>query len=218
MDWRNWHDDYDNPDSQLAQRLRIVQEQIRAALDGSPSGELRVVSLCAGQGRDLLEVLDDHPRRNDVRARLVELDARNTARAEDAIRAAGLNRVEVVTGDASLTDHYRGMVPAHLVLMCGIFGNITDDDIARTIGFAPQLCRSGATVIWTRHRRAPDRVPQICAWFEASGFERLWLSEPESRFCVGAHRFIGETEPLAAGARMFTFVGFDVLAQRAAQP
>jgi hypothetical protein len=34
-----------------------------------------VISLCAGQGRDLLGVLADHPRREDVRARLVELDA-----------------------------------------------------------------------------------------------------------------------------------------------
>lgn len=217
MDWRNWHDDYDNPDSRLAMRLRIVQAQIRAALDNSPPGELCAISLCAGQGRDLLEVLADHPRCADVRARLVELDERNATRAKEAVRAAGLHRVEVVTGDASLTDCYRGMVSAHLVLMCGIFGNITDDDIAHTIGICPQLCREGAMIVWTRHRRDPDRVPQICAWFEARGFERLWLTEPEARFCVGVHRFVGKPEPLVLDTRMFTFVGSDVLAQREAQ-
>jgi len=217
MDWRNWHDDYDKPDSQLAQRLQIVQDQIRAALDNSPPGPLRIVSLCAGQGRDLLEVLADHPRRNDVHARLVELDERNTTRATQAVQAAGLNRVEVVTGDAALTDHYRGMAPADLVLVCGLFGNITDDDVRRTIDTCWQLCRTGATIIWTRHRRAPDRVPKICAWFEARGFERVWLTAPELRFCVGVHRFTGKTEPLVAGAQMFSFIGFDVLTQREAQ-
>jgi hypothetical protein len=80
--------------------LRMVQTQIRAALDRGPAGPLRVISLCAGQGRDPLGVLADHPRRDDVRARLVELDARNTALAEERVRAAGLRRVEVVTADA----------------------------------------------------------------------------------------------------------------------
>src|SRR5437867_2671389 len=87
VDWRTWHDEYDDPRSRMARRLHVVQTQIRAALDHSPSGPLRVISLCAGQGRDLLGVLADHPRRDDVRARLVELDARNTALAEERSRA-----------------------------------------------------------------------------------------------------------------------------------
>jgi hypothetical protein len=63
--------------------------------------------------------------------------------------------VEVVTADASLTDHYRGMAPADLVLVCGVFGNITDEDIERTIDSCPQLCQTSGTVIWTRHRAIP---------------------------------------------------------------
>jgi hypothetical protein len=53
---------------------------------------------------DLLEVPADYVRRDEVWARLVELDARTTALAAAAVRAAGLDRVEVVTGDAALTD------------------------------------------------------------------------------------------------------------------
>lgn len=213
MDWRTWHDDYDLPDSWMARRLRVVQQRIGAVLDGSPPGPLRVVSLCAGQGRDLLEVLADHPRRDDVRARMVELDARNTAVAEDMARAAGLPGVEVVTADAALTDHYAGMVPADLVLVCGLFGNVTDEDVERTVDACRQLCATGGTVIWTRHRDVPDRVPAICAWFEERGFEREWLSDPEAVFGVGVHRFRGRPRPLANGLRMFTFVGYDVLDQ-----
>lgn len=211
MDWRAWHDQYDQSGSGLARRLQLVQARIRAALDRGPAGSLRVISLCAGQGRDLLEVLADHPRRNDVRARLVELDARNTAVAEERARAAGLRQVEVVTADASLTDRFRGMVPADLILVCGVFGNVTDEDIERTIDTCSQLCRTGGTVIWTRHRGSPDRVPLICEWFKTRGFELQWLSERDAGFGVGVHCFAGEPEPLVPGMRMFTFVGFEVL-------
>jgi hypothetical protein len=203
MDWQAWHAKYDVPGSELSRRLAVVQEQIRAALDRAPAGPVPVVSLCAGQGRDLLEVLADHPRRGDVRARLVELDPVLTASARE--RADGLD-VEVVTGDASLTDQYAGMVPAELVLMCGIFGNVSTTDIERTIAAAPQFCRTGATLIWTRHREDPDLAPTICGWFESRGFERIYLSERDAGFGVGAHRYVGAPEPLATGQSLFSFV------------
>jgi hypothetical protein len=217
-DWVSWHDKYDDLASPMAHRLRTVQAQIRMILDDSPSGPLRVVSICAGQGRDLLDVLADHRRRDDVRARLVELNSRNTALAEERVRAAGLDGIEVVTADASLSDHYRGMVPADLVLVCGVFGNIADKDIEQTVDGCRQLCRTGGSVIWTRHRRTPDRVPLICEWFESRGFDRQWLSEPESELAVGVHRFMGKSLSLAVGTRMFTFVGYDALRLRATLP
>ena len=61
-DWVAWHDAYDDPGAPLAQRLVAVQAQIAAALDGAPPGPLRAVSICAGQGRDLIGVLREHPR------------------------------------------------------------------------------------------------------------------------------------------------------------
>jgi hypothetical protein len=209
VDWRAWHDEYDNPRSPLGRRLRVVQAQIRVALDHSPSGPLRVISLCAGQGHDVLGVLADHPRRDDVRARLVELDARNTVLAEERCRAAGLRQVDVVTADAARTDHYRGMTPADLVLACGVFGNVSDEDVERTIDSCTRLCRTGGTVIWTRHRRPPDLVPLICDWFTGRGFDLHWLSDRDAGFGVGVHRFAGEPQPLVSGMRMFTFVESD---------
>lgn len=206
-DWYRWHEDYDQSDSGLKRRLEVVQERIRLALDTYPPGRIRLVSACAGQGRDLLGVLPDHPRRDDVTARLVELDPRNAAVAREVAEAAGLRHVEVVVGDAAQTDLYQGLVPADLVLMCGVFGNITDEDIKRTCTHCAQLCKEGGTLVWTRHRDPPDLVPEICAWLETLGFERQWLSEPQAGFGVGVHRFAGETRPLPPGERMFTFVG-----------
>jgi hypothetical protein len=207
-DWYAWHHDYDDPDTPLAKRLAAVQDQIRTALDVAPAGPLHAISLCAGQGRDLIGVLAAHPRRADVAARLVELDPRNAGLARQAAEAAGLPGVEVMTGDAALTDNYAGMVPAYLVLVCGVFGNMTDETVRRTVGYCDQLCAHGGTVVWTRGRWAPDLMPQICDWFAGHGFEQVWVSDPAAGWGAAAHRFAGTPSPLELGARMFTFSAY----------
>src|ERR1700751_5616858 len=100
-----------SPDPPLGRRLAVVQREIRSAVDRVPSGPVRVISVCAGQGRDLIGALADHPRASDVRARLVELDPHNANVACEAVRAAGLKGVEVLCADASETDAYAGAVP-----------------------------------------------------------------------------------------------------------
>ncbi len=203
--WQTWHRGYADPSSSISQRLRTVQARIRVALDEAPPGPIRMISLCAGEGRDLLGVLADHPRREDVVGRLVEFDPEVAAVARAS--AAPFPAVDVLTGDAALTSNYVEQVPADLVLTCGVFGNMTDEDIRATIETHPSLCAHGATVIWTRGREIGpvDLVPQICAWFEASGFERVWLSDETAPYGVGVHRYTGEPEPLQPGLRMFTF-------------
>jgi hypothetical protein len=211
MAWHAWHGAYENADSYLVRRLRCVQDRIRSALDDAPPGPLRAISLCAGQGRDLIGVLADHPRGHDVSARLVELDERNVADAREAVAAAGLHQVEVVAGDAGLTNLYDGMVPADLVLICGVFGNLTPSDVDRLVDHCSQLCETGGTLVWTRNRKSPDLFPHISARLETHGFQPLWLSAPDFPHGVGSHRFTGKPEPLAPDTRMFTFVGYDVL-------
>jgi hypothetical protein len=211
-DWLEWHQPYDDPGSALSRRLAIVQARIAEALRRRPEGPVRAVSMCAGQGRDLIGVLADHPRRHDVTARLVEFDERNVEIARAAARAAGLPGVEVVARDAGMADAYEDAVPADLVLVCGVFGNISDDDILRTIRFLPQLCGPGATVIWTRHRHPPDLTPSIRQWFERSKLEEVAYDAPvDSLFGIGVQRFHGAPVPLQRRTRLFTFVGFDSL-------
>jgi hypothetical protein len=211
-DWVAWHQRYEEPGSALARRLQVVRDRIREALDGFPPGPVRVLSVCAGQARDLLGVLADHPRRVEVSARLVELDPRNAEMAATAAATAGLTGIDVVVADAGLTDCYAGAVPADLVLACGVFGNLSDADVERTVSFLPQLSAHGATVIWTRGRFHPDLIPTLCGWMADRGFSERWVSDPAEDFGVGVHRYDGEPEPLSAGERMFTFVGRSKLA------
>jgi hypothetical protein len=207
LDWLAWHAPYDDPDSRLSKRLRVVQRRIVEALDGS-TGRIRLISMCAGQGRDLLPVLADHPRRDDVDALLVELDPRNAALASEAARGAGLDGVRVVCGDASLTDSYAGAVPAEIVMVCGVFGNIVNDDVIRTIEVLPSLCAPRATVIWTRGaERSADAASLIRGWFVERGFEEIAFDAPEDEtFRVGVNRLVAEPRPFATGQRMFTFL------------
>jgi hypothetical protein len=210
LDWAAWHAAYEQPDSVLGKRLALVQGQIRGVLDRAPAGPMRAVSICAGQGHDLIGVLADHPRRGDVTARLVELDEQNVALARGAAAAAGLDGVEVVAGDASVTDAYAGAVPADLVLVCGVFGNISSSDVLATVGRLPELCAPGATVVWTRHRNPPDLVPRVLQAFEDAGFE-LVAADDAPPFWVGVSRLVAYPRPLPPGVRLFEFLGQDAL-------
>ena len=194
-----WHGAYDVPGSGLAQRLAAVQAQIAAALDQAPPGPLRAVSMCAGQGRDLIGVLAGHPRGRQVTARLVELDPDNAASALELAAAAGLAQVEVVTADAAEPAAYAGLVPADLVLACGVFGNITDEDVRQTIERLPQLCAAGGTVIWTRGRWAPDLIPQICDWLGRTGLRATVAVRPGAQ--LRGRRAPVHRHPAAAGHR-----------------
>ena len=201
-DWASWHAPYDDPDSPLSQRLREVRRQVSAALDRAPAGPLRLLSLCAGRGLDVLPVLASHPRGRDVTGRLVELDARNA----DAAREHAPSGVEVVQGDAGTTDACTGAVPADLLLLCGIFGNVTDDDVRRTAHAVPTLCAPGATVVWPRSTHTPDLTPNIRGWFaDARIAETSFLAEQPDGWSVGAGTFTGEPQPLRPGSRLFTF-------------
>jgi hypothetical protein len=131
---------------------------LRAELDHAPAGDIRLISLRAGQGRDVIGVLAGHPRRNDVRARLVGLDERNVAVARQAARAAGLDGVPMLQADAGITDVCTGAVPTQIVVVCGIFGNITVSDNHVTVETVPSLCAPSALVLWTRHRGPPLRA------------------------------------------------------------
>lgn len=207
-DWLDWHRPYDDPASPLSRRLRIVQQRLAEALDRRGPGAIRIVSMCAGQGRDVLGVLPSHPRRDDVTATLVEMDERNARIAAAAAEEAGLAGVRVRQADAALTDTYADIVPTDIVLACGVFGNISDADIRRTVETLPSLCAPGATVLWTRGRFGDvDVAQEIRVWFDAAGFEEVSFDAPDDvHYRVGVHRLVVTPPALEPGARMFTFL------------
>jgi hypothetical protein len=206
-DWAAWHAAYDDPSSFLNVRLRMVRQRLSEAIAAAPAGPVRLVSLCAGQGRDVIGVLPGHPRRDDVHAVLVESDPGIAEAAGRAATQTGLRQVEVREADAAVVATFADALPADVLLLCGIFGNISEEDIRFTVEAAPAMCRPGAAVIWTRHRRPPDLTPQIRAWFAASGFDELAFDvlDTDRLMSVGANRLRRAATGRPPDGPLFTF-------------
>ena len=227
QDWVRWHEAYDDPASYLSARLACVQAHLSDALTAAAPGPVRLLSLCAGQGNDVLGVLPGHPRRADVTAVLVEYDGHNAAVAADRASRAGLTNLEVRQADAGVAANYADMLPADVLLLCGIFGNVSDEDVRRTVLAATAMCVPGATVIWTRHRIPPDLTPQLRAWFTEAGFAEVAFPQlPAAPLAgVGVARWPAAAHRSAPGSsnapgsenarsslpegRLFTFRGAD---------
>lgn len=212
--WVRWHRSYEDPSSGLSRRLQAVQSMLSVALDAVPATHpepIRVVSLCAGQGRDVIDVVATHPRGPEVSALLVELDPALVAFARERAAAAGAgvaDRIRVVEGDASRCSLYADDVPADVVLVCGVFGNISAADISATIQGMRGFCAPGGHVVWTRHRLPPDATPGIRADFAAAGFTELGFEASEDTvMTIGHHRLDGAPAPFDPDQVLFDFVG-----------
>jgi hypothetical protein len=205
-DYVTWHDVYSDPSSSLSARLRQVQREIASWLDRTP-GSVRVLSSCSGQGHDILGVLENRPYDcSRVTGALIELDPRNAAVARLWVHKLGVD-IDVVEADAGTTDAYAGLVPADLVLLSGIMGNISATDIERLVHVSRQFCARDATVLWTRGAQDPDLGPDIRRWFAEAGFDEVacdeWIEGTGMR--VGVEQLTADPEPLRPGEPIFTF-------------
>ena len=197
-DWAEWHDAYARPGSGLRDRLAAVRAQIERHLDATAPDPVRVVSACAGDGRDLLGVLvgadgrePRHGALGRVRRRRGCDGPRGRRRLAGTIESGRLTR----PGVTSMPTPCRP-----ISCCCAAFSaTISDADVRATVEAAPELCAPGAEVIWTRHRNDPDLTPAIRGWFADSGFEELAFIAPEGEhWSVGVHRLAAEPRPSRA--------------------
>ena len=204
-DWHAWYAQYDDPSSSHARRLAVVRQRVTEALDG---GQVRrVLSLCAGDGRDLIPVIALRPRRSQPDVVMVELDATLAERARRSAAAAGV-AVSVITGDAGWVPTWRDAAPTDLLLLCGIFGNVSHDTVRAVIDVVPALVRPGGAVIWTRgFKQGPDRRPEVRRWFRDRGLDEIAFDSEPAGFGVGMNRVPLDAGPVASVPdRLFAFV------------
>lgn len=206
VDWQLWHTGYDDPNSPLSQRLEVVRSELRRCLDRLPEGHCQVVSLCAGDGRDLLGALCDHPRRGDVRGLLVELDPGLAERARRSYVSAGLEHIEIRVADAGDPANYTGL-KADLLIVCGVLGNITDEGVLDLVRRLPGLSAPSSTLVWTRHSRPPDLTPAIRTLLGEIGYSEIAFHVLEGSWgAVGSARYDGPVISLPEPSRpLFTF-------------
>ena len=212
MDWFEWHKGYRRSPA-LNARLSLVRLQIANCLDACPTGEIRVVSVCAGDGRDLLGVLIDHPRTQDVKARLVELDRRLVECGRAAAQEAGLSeQIEFVNGDATMSSAYEGIAPVDLVIVCGVFGHVREAETPRLVQTLSCLCKSGGSVVWTRRLNDSESTRHAAAiqtLLRESAFEEVCFEvTPQGKSGVSTHRYLGEALALPNNQQLFEFSDF----------
>jgi hypothetical protein len=211
-DWHEWYRQYDDPTSSLAQRLAVVRAQLSSLL-AAAAGPVRLLGLCSGDGRDTLPVIAASG--VEVSAVLVELEPSLADAARTSAGALGLPGIEVRTSDAGDTASARGAVPADVVMACGIFGNITDGDVARTVSTLPALLAPGGQVVWTRGCRVPHDPTEVAGdpsetvreLFVDAGFDEVAFVRPDdASFRVGVARWPHPGALYEPGMRMFSFV------------
>jgi hypothetical protein len=207
-EWSDWHEAYQDESSEIVGRMMACRRHVAAVVDEAPEGPITVVSICGGQGRELIGALEDHPRKGDVRGRLVELDPGNTEFAARWAAAAGLTDLEVVTGDASVASSYTGLPAADLVVISGVFGHIHEDDRLALIDFVRQICHTGSNVVWTSHLSNGGPAEWLRRAFLDRRFEELEydiVPGDDFRFTVTRNVYTGEQQPFHRDARIFTF-------------
>ncbi len=91
--------------------------------------------------------------------------------------------------DAGDPSAFTDVLPVDLLLLCGIFGNISAADIRVTVGAVPAMLAAGGTVIWTRGRyQGTDLRPVVRGWFTDAGLTELTFDGEPEPFGVGVAR------------------------------
>jgi hypothetical protein len=191
-----------------------VREHIAQALLSYPPGRIRLISRCAGDGRDLIGMVANHPRREDVSASLIEINSERVTQGEVVVASFPLaSQVHFLRAAATLSDTYLSVAPADLVLAASVFGNVRAVEEGRLVWSLRSLRRLGGSVIWTRYvgdldgEQASERIRQL---LKEAGFRELVRTRTvPSGFAIDMHGFSGDPQPLVPATKLFEFTGYD---------
>ncbi len=119
-------------------------------------------------------------------------------------------QIEIINGDATLATNYVGAVPADIVIVCGVFGNLAEEaELNRLLDNLSFLSKPGAFVIWTRgHSNGIPYSDNVRKILSASGFEEVnFKLTGTGDMGVGLHRYLGENFAAPKEQRLFVFSG-----------
>jgi putative methyltransferase len=205
--WKGWPAEAYS-EVRYQQRLEAVQEHLRKNLNEAPAGPLRLISICAGDGRDVIGVLQTHKRRTDVSAWLVELDRESVAAGVRETSIVGLDDiVRFINGDATDYTTYEGIAPANVVLACGVWGHVPAHERASLAGAIAELCKLRGTITWTRGVSAGMvRLNEIERLFVRPRWENVRTTiTADKRWAVATYRNFGPPVALPVAGRIFNF-------------
>ena len=190
------------------QRLTAVQEHLCECLDEAAPGPIRILSICAGDGRDVIGAVRSHRRRKDVAAWLVELNSQSVELGKGYSVNAGLERsLKFINDDATTYATYKGIGPADIVLICGVWGHVPVNEKSMLVRAVSTLCKPGGAVIWTRGTsKGIARVREIEALFAGNWWDKGRVTyTPDAAWAVATYRYRGPAQELPADGQIFHF-------------
>ena len=205
--WNGWPEKAYQQD-RYRQRLAAVQNHLTECLDLAPGGPVRIISVCAGDGRDAISVLSSHQRRHDVSAWLIEQDRQSVLDGMGRAARVGLaNTVTFLNDDATDYATYQRIVPADIVLLCGVWGHVPASERVLLVRALTTLCKARGMVIWTRGiSKGLERLHEIQAMFATSSWEQSRVSfTSDKKWAVVIHRYLGLPNELPSSGRLFHF-------------
>jgi hypothetical protein len=156
----------------------------------------RIAQICAGATPAPAIAMSSPPSAANeprVHGTLLEYDAGNVAVAQAAADQAGLSNLVIKLADASRPASYVDAVPADLVLMVGVFGNVSDGAVKQSPSLSQTLQRRGQLAAArqgasTDHRRmSRQRADQRREPREHS-YDRAALDGPRMSPCTSVSR------------------------------
>lgn len=189
-------------------RLAGVQQHLAEAITSCPNAAVRVTSLCAGDGRDVIGTLATHPRCGNVRATLFELNPISIANGRAQIEATGLTHVvKFVAGDATRYDSYRKVGRADILLVCGVWGHVPPHERDEMMRAIRGLVQPGGIVIWTRGAaKGAARLEEIKTLFDPPDWKEVRFDiTPDGKFAVASYRLVGPGVELPPTGAIFNF-------------
>lgn len=201
----SWHDNYEDKKSSPYKRTLMVKKLIVDYLINK--NNITILSICAGQGRDILTSLNE-----DTSAYLIDVDKECVDYAQSYVNKNDLNNVFVIEADASLISTYidNNVPKADLILICGVFGHLSLEDINLTAQSLKQLIKPDGSVIWSRNKFDKDITEEVRDSFKLAGYEEEAFISPEKElFSIGMHKLIEDTIEPIYDLKMFDYIEFD---------
>ena len=204
-DWVQWHELYKS-NLPLRIRLKLVQSQLKRALNKASDGPVTILSLFAGDARDLSGVLSRHARAKDVSAYLIECNSDLVEAGRKKFDDLGLgDQVDFRVADATDPTSYDGIPPADIVLVCGMLGFVTSETTLDLVRALRSYLKPDGHLIWTRNlmlRNGADHTNLFQTLLSENEFDQKRLSKTalpffqkkeDPVFVVGTHQYIGST-------------------------
>jgi hypothetical protein len=189
-------------------RLAEVQGHLGECFAAYSTRPIRLLSVCAGDGRDVMGAMISHNVQGQVVAWLVEQNLRSVNRGTTQSRRLGLqDTVKFLHADATLYDTYRNIAPSDIVLLSGVWGHVPASDRPRLVQALASFCKPGGMVIWTRAlANGVSRMDEIQIEFASPLWELVCASITSDK-CWGvvSQRYCGPQIRPASGGRIFQF-------------